>query len=64
VSNKHHPAYQYVNLDFTEILEDYASLPADEFKPSSSRYDGQVSVLGRTVQVHSMQTSSDAALRL
>mmetsp|Transcript_42763 Transcript_42763/g.89422 ORF Transcript_42763/g.89422 Transcript_42763/m.89422 type:complete len:1071 (-) Transcript_42763:248-3460(-) len=50
VSNKHHPAYQYINLDFTELLEDYAALPADEFKPLNSRYDGQISVIGRTLQ--------------
>jgi len=50
VSNKHHPAYQYLNLDLTEILPDYAALPAEEFQPKNSRYDAQIAVIGRTMQ--------------
>ena len=50
VSNKHHPVYQYVYLDAVEILPDYDALMAEEFQPTGSRYDAQISVLGRSFQ--------------
>lgn len=50
VSNKHHPVYQYVYLDALEMLPDYESMMAEELQPTGSRYDAQISVLGRSFQ--------------
>ena len=50
VSNKHHPVFQYVYLDAVEMLPDYQQSVAEEFLPMGSRYDAQISVLGRTFQ--------------
>ena len=48
--NKHHPVYQYVYLDALEMLPDYESMMAEELQPTGSRYDAQISVLGRSFQ--------------
>jgi ubiquitin-activating enzyme E1 len=50
VSNKHHPVYQFVYLDAVEMLPDYDSMMAEELQPTGSRYDAQISVLGRSFQ--------------
>lgn len=50
VSNKHHPVYQFVYLDAVEMLPDYESMMAEELQPTGSRYDAQISVLGRSFQ--------------
>jgi len=50
-SGKFHPIYQWFYFDAIEALpESTPPLPASEFQPQNSRYDGQIAVLGRTLQ--------------
>lgn len=50
VSGKFHPLFQWLYFDSMESLPDLAALPAEEFAPLGSRYDGHVAVFGRTLQ--------------
>jgi ubiquitin-activating enzyme E1 len=50
-SGKFHPIFQWFYFDAIEALpEATPPLPASEFQPQNNRYDGQVVVLGRTLQ--------------
>jgi len=50
-SGKFHPIFQWFYFDAIEILpESETPLPASEFQPTNSRYDGQSIVLGQTLQ--------------
>jgi ubiquitin-activating enzyme E1 len=50
-SGKFHPIYQWFYFDALEALpESEQPLPASEFQPTNSRYDGQIVVLGRKLQ--------------
>jgi len=48
-SGKFHPIYQWFYFDATEALPE-GDLPAEEFQPTGSRYDGQIITFGRTLQ--------------
>lgn len=48
-SGKFHPIYQWFYFDALEVLPE-GNLPASEFQPLNQRYDGQIAVLGRTLQ--------------
>jgi len=47
VSQKFTPLQQFLYYDATEILPDVESLQVDQFLPVKSRYDGQITVIGK-----------------
>ena len=50
-AGKFTPLKQYLYLDAFEVLpKDHATLPAAEFAPAGSRYDGLIAILGRSLQ--------------
>lgn len=48
-SGKFHPIFQFFYFDAIEALPE-GELPASEFQPTGSRYDGQIVVFGKTIQ--------------
>jgi len=54
ISGKFTPIKQWVYFDATEILPS-GDLSPEEFQPIGSRYDGQIVVLGRTLQEQLLQ---------
>ncbi|KAL6757412.1 ubiquitin-activating enzyme E1 [Haematococcus lacustris] len=51
ISGKFHPIHQWFYFDSMESLPELDKLPAEEFAPLGSRYDAQVGVFGRSLQV-------------
>jgi len=48
-SGKFHPIFQWFYFDAVELLPE-GDLPASDFHPEGTRYDGQIITIGRTLQ--------------
>uniref|UniRef100_A0A0E0LQ45 E1 ubiquitin-activating enzyme n=1 Tax=Oryza punctata TaxID=4537 RepID=A0A0E0LQ45_ORYPU len=56
-SGKFHPLYQFFYFDSVESLPTYP-LDSEDFKPSNSRYDAQISVFGSKLQKKLEETNT------